>query len=69
MSSQATRSGVFDLAVVGAGIIGMSCARAAALKGLRVVVIDRDAEPRGASVRNFGFVAVTGQARRGELPR
>jgi glycine/D-amino acid oxidase-like deaminating enzyme len=41
----------------------LSCARAAALKGLRVVVIDRDLESNGASVRNFGFVAVTGQER------
>jgi FAD dependent oxidoreductase TIGR03364 len=56
-------SGPFDLAVVGAGIIGLSCARAAALQGLRVVVIDRDARSNGASVRNFGFVAVTGQER------
>jgi FAD dependent oxidoreductase TIGR03364 len=56
-------SGAFDLAVVGAGIIGLSCARAAALKGLRVVVIDRDSQSSGASVRNFGFVSVTGQER------
>ena len=56
-------STVFDLAVVGAGIVGLSCARAAALKGLRVVVIDRDAQANGASVRNFGFVTVTGQER------
>jgi FAD dependent oxidoreductase TIGR03364 len=55
--------GVFDLAVVGAGIIGLSCARAAALKGLRVIVIDRDLEACGASVRNFGFVVATGQER------
>jgi FAD dependent oxidoreductase TIGR03364 len=59
----AIRSASYDLAVVGAGIIGLSCARAAALKGLRVVVIDRDAQANGASVRNFGFVTVTGQAR------
>ncbi|MGO9948847.1 MAG: TIGR03364 family FAD-dependent oxidoreductase [Steroidobacteraceae bacterium] len=55
--------GVFDLAVVGAGIIGLACARAAALKGLRVVVIDRDAQANGASVRNFGLVVVAGQER------
>ncbi len=55
--------GEFDLAVVGAGILGLACARAAALRGLRVVVLDRDAQANGASVRNFGFVTVTGQER------
>jgi D-hydroxyproline dehydrogenase subunit beta len=63
VSSSFAVSGAFDLAVVGAGIIGLSCARAAALRGLRVVVIDRDARSNGASVRNFGFVTVTGQER------
>ncbi|MGO9934132.1 MAG: TIGR03364 family FAD-dependent oxidoreductase [Steroidobacteraceae bacterium] len=55
--------GVYDLAVVGAGILGLSCARAAALKGLRVLVIDRDAQANGASVRNFGLILVAGQER------
>src|SRR5580693_2668939 len=53
----------YDLAVVGAGIVGLATALAAARRGLRVVVIDRDAQANGASVRNFGFVAVTGQQR------
>ena len=51
----------YDLAVVGAGICGLAHALAAARKGKRVVVIDRDAAANGASVRNFGFVTVTGQ--------
>lgn len=53
----------FDLAVVGAGIVGLATALAAARRGLRVVVIDRDAQANGASVRNFGFITVTGQQR------
>lgn len=53
----------FDLAVVGAGIVGLAHALAAARLGKRVVVVDRDAQANGASVRNFGFVTVTGQAR------
>ena len=52
----------FDLAVVGAGVIGLGCALAAARKGKRVILIDRDAQANGASVRNFGFITVTGQA-------
>jgi len=52
----------FDLAVVGAGIVGLAHALAAARRGLRVVVLDREAEAIGASLRNFGFVTVTGQA-------
>lgn len=51
----------YDLAVVGAGILGLAHAMAAARRGKRVVVIDRDAQANGASIRNFGFVTVTGQ--------
>ena len=53
----------FDVAIVGAGIVGLGCALAAARRGLSVVVIDREQRARGASVRNFGFVTVTGQDR------
>ena len=52
----------FDVAVVGAGIVGLAHALAATRLGQRVAVIDRDARAVGASVRNFGFVTVTGQA-------
>jgi FAD dependent oxidoreductase TIGR03364 len=56
------RSG-FDVAVVGAGILGLAHALAAARAGKRVVVIDRDPRANGASIRNFGFITVTGQER------
>lgn len=58
----------FDLAVVGAGIVGLAHALAAAKAGKSVVVIDRDAQAVGASIRNFGFVTITGQ-RRGDTWR
>ncbi len=53
----------YDLAVVGGGIIGLAHATIGARAGKRVVVIERDAHANGASIRNFGFITVTGQAR------
>jgi D-hydroxyproline dehydrogenase subunit beta len=50
-----------DMLIVGAGIIGLAHAALAARQGLRVCVLERDAQANGASIRNFGFVTVTGQ--------
>lgn len=49
--------------VVGAGIVGLGVALAGHRAGFRVTVLDRNATQRGASIRNFGFVTVTGQQR------
>ncbi len=51
----------YNVAIVGAGICGLAHALAAARRGKRVIVVDRDAQANGASVRNFGFITVTGQ--------
>ena len=51
----------FDLIVIGAGIVGLAHALLGVRAGLRVAVLDRDAQANGASIRNFGFVTVTGQ--------
>jgi FAD dependent oxidoreductase TIGR03364 len=60
-SGHATLSGSFDVAIVGAGIVGLAHALAAVRLGKRVIIIDRDAHAVGASIRNFGFITVTGQ--------
>ena len=51
----------FDLVVVGAGIVGLAHALTGVRRGLRVAVVERDQRCVGASIRNFGFVTVTGQ--------
>ncbi|KQW08344.1 hypothetical protein ASC66_05400 [Leifsonia sp. Root4] len=56
----------FDVAIVGAGVVGLGHALAAIDRGLSVVVVDRAADISGASIRNFGHACVsaqTGQAR------
>ena len=55
-------SQAFEVGIVGAGIVGLAHAYLAARAGRSVVVFDRDHQANGASVRNFGFVTVTGQA-------
>lgn len=52
----------FDLAVAGAGIVGLAHALAAARRGLKVALVERDPHARRSSVQNFGFVTLAGQA-------
>ncbi len=51
----------YDVVVVGAGIVGLAHAWMAAKRGLRVAVLEKNSHCTGASVRNFGFITVTGQ--------
>lgn len=45
-----------DVVVVGGGVIGCACARELALRGLKVVLIERGGLASGASGRNHGLV-------------
>ena len=51
-----------DVTVVGGGVLGTMHAWFALRRGHRVVQIERDAEARSASVRNFGLVWVSGRS-------
>ncbi len=51
-----------DLAIVGAGIVGLAHAVHAARAGMSVAVFEREPEARGASVQNFGMLALIAQA-------
>ncbi|MFF7752578.1 TIGR03364 family FAD-dependent oxidoreductase [Streptomyces sp. NPDC007971] len=53
--------------VVGAGVVGTMHAWQAVKRGHQVVQIEREAEARGASLRNFGQIWVSGRAGGEEL--
>jgi FAD dependent oxidoreductase TIGR03364 len=53
--------------LVGGGVIGTMHAWHAIRRGMTVTHLEREAGPRGASVRNFGLVWVSGRAAGAEL--
>ena len=53
--------------IVGAGVLGMMHAVQARSRGLSAVQLEREAAARGASLRNFGLIWISGRAPGAEL--
>ncbi len=51
-------SAVYDVVVVGAGIVGAACADEFARRGMRVVVVERDVVGGGATAAGMGHIVV-----------
>src|SRR5438445_2486914 len=47
----------YDVVVIGGGVVGAACARAAALRGLSVAVFEPGPEPGAASPASAGMLA------------
>src|SRR5215475_6423145 len=52
------KSDGYDVAIVGAGIVGAACADECVRRGLRVVVIDQDSVGSGATAAGMGHIVV-----------
>tara|TARA_R110000868_G_scaffold34421_1_gene124325 strand:- start:24917 stop:26068 length:1152 start_codon:yes stop_codon:yes gene_type:complete len=50
----------YDVIIVGGGILGTFHAYHAHKKGLKVAILEKDKQPQGATVRNFGQVVPSG---------
>lgn len=50
----------YDLLVVGGGVLGTFHAYHAAQKGLKVAILEKNDQPRGSSVQNFGQIVPSG---------
>ena len=51
----------YELVIVGAGVVGMGAAIAAQKQGIKkILIVDRHQACTGASIRNFGFITITG---------
>jgi FAD dependent oxidoreductase TIGR03364 len=61
MSQLIQHGGVFDVIVIGGGIMGVAIAAVEAERGRRVLLLEREEHPVGASVQNFGLLWCLGQ--------
>lgn len=57
----------YDLLIVGGGVLGTFHAYHALARGLRVAVLERNSQPRGSSVQNFGQIVPSGMDARWQI--
>ncbi len=57
----------YDIIVIGGGILGIAHAYHCLQAGMKVALIERDAYPNGATIRNFGQVVPSGMDRKWQL--
>ena len=62
MMSKSGMGEEYDLIIVGAGVLGAFHAYFARQRGLRVLLLEKDARPMEATVRNFGQIITSGMA-------
>lgn len=61
-SSASIMENPYDLIIVGAGVLGAFHAYFALQRGLKVLLLEKDARPMEATVRNFGQIIPSGMA-------
>jgi FAD dependent oxidoreductase TIGR03364 len=61
MPQQVLKGGGYDVIVIGGGIMGIALATVESERGRRVLLLEREERPVGASVQNFGLLWCLGQ--------
>jgi glycine/D-amino acid oxidase-like deaminating enzyme len=59
----------YDVAIIGAGIVGAACACECARRGLQVVMVDRDTTGAGTTAAGMGHIVAMDDSKRSSPTR